>query len=71
MCSTLISLLVLHPAFKLTYFRKRRWPEEWIEAATNLVKEEWTKNYKPAALEIVSAPKSSEVFCLFLLYYMC
>ncbi|PIL25420.1 hypothetical protein GSI_13310 [Ganoderma sinense ZZ0214-1] len=42
-------MLILHPAFKLVYFRKAEWPEDWIDEARALATEEWTSHYKPAA----------------------
>ncbi|KDQ59838.1 hypothetical protein JAAARDRAFT_126643, partial [Jaapia argillacea MUCL 33604] len=40
-------IIVLHPAHKLSYFRKRKWPELWIDTAVSLVHDEWELNYKP------------------------
>lgn len=39
-------LLVLHPGLKLEYFRLQKWEDEWIEAAENLVREEYIDRYK-------------------------
>lgn len=41
-------LLVLHPAYKTQYFADHEWEPEWTEEALRLVREEWTKHYKPA-----------------------
>lgn len=38
---------MLHPAYKLAYFRKAGWPEEWVEEARRLITEEWKARYKP------------------------
>jgi hypothetical protein len=46
-CLSLIFHLVLHPAFKTTYFRTHKWPEEWITTAVDLLRADWEKNYKP------------------------
>lgn len=37
---------VLHPGLKLEYFRLQKWEDEWIEAAENLVREEYIDRYK-------------------------
>ncbi|KAH9911150.1 uncharacterized protein BXZ73DRAFT_57318 [Epithele typhae] len=47
---------VLHPALKLTYFRKASWPEEWITEARDLIREIWVNYYKPE----VTAPKETD-----------
>ncbi|TBU29093.1 hypothetical protein BD311DRAFT_661945 [Dichomitus squalens] len=39
----------MHPAYKLAYFRKAAWPEDWIQEARRLITHEWTMRYKPAA----------------------
>jgi hypothetical protein len=41
--------IVLHPAYKVSYFRKRKWPQEWIDEALNALRDEWRRNYKPDA----------------------
>lgn len=40
---------MLHPRFKLDYFKRAGWEKEWIEEATRLIREEWEKHYKPKA----------------------
>jgi len=42
---------VLHPAYKLSYFRTRRWPEEWISTALKLVQDVWKQNYQLDAVQ--------------------
>jgi hypothetical protein len=37
--------LVLHPNYKLDYFRARKWEKAWIETAESLVREEFESNY--------------------------
>ncbi|KAI1787165.1 hypothetical protein LXA43DRAFT_896664, partial [Ganoderma leucocontextum] len=39
--------MILHPAFKLSYFHKADWPEDWIKEARRLIVDEWTSRYKP------------------------
>ncbi|KAJ7651910.1 hypothetical protein B0H17DRAFT_958119, partial [Mycena rosella] len=36
---------VLHPNYKLDYFRARKWEKAWIETAESLVREEFESNY--------------------------
>jgi len=38
---------VLHPKYKLSYFRSKNWPEEWIDAARAVLREQWSSYYKP------------------------
>jgi hypothetical protein len=55
---------VLHPRFKSSYFVKAKWPHEWITTAQKILKDEWTKNYKVAAVTSTSdTPVSSFFFC--------
>ena len=42
-------LEVLHPRYKINYFRTQEWPEDWITEAMDLIRGEWTSRYKPAA----------------------
>jgi hypothetical protein len=37
---------VLHPRHKLDYFRKADWPEEWINVAKKIVRDEYEHTYK-------------------------
>ncbi|KZT31253.1 hypothetical protein SISSUDRAFT_995367, partial [Sistotremastrum suecicum HHB10207 ss-3] len=37
----------LHPAYKLQYFRDHAWAEDWIQTALQLVRDEWSENYRP------------------------
>ncbi|KAH9920496.1 uncharacterized protein BXZ73DRAFT_104626 [Epithele typhae] len=38
--------MVLHPGFKLEYFKTHHWQDEWIETAKTLVRNEYDLNYK-------------------------
>ncbi|KAI1784916.1 hypothetical protein LXA43DRAFT_840994, partial [Ganoderma leucocontextum] len=38
----------LHPRYKTQYFRNQGWPEEWINAALQLMCDEWISRYKRA-----------------------
>jgi hypothetical protein len=39
--------VVLHPRYKLAYFRDAQWPQQWIDAAEKIVREQWEEHYKP------------------------
>ncbi|TBU22653.1 hypothetical protein BD311DRAFT_597010, partial [Dichomitus squalens] len=50
----------MHPAYKLAYFRKADWPEEWIQEARRMVTHEWTMRYKPTpAANARASPRAS------------
>lgn len=48
-CSTYFvsnqSFTVLHPRHKLQYFKNAGWDKEWIQAAANIVQEEFDRTY--------------------------
>ncbi|TBU31220.1 hypothetical protein BD311DRAFT_657241 [Dichomitus squalens] len=46
----------MHPAYKLSYFRKADWPEAWIQEACRLITHEWTTRYKPAPAANLTGP---------------
>ncbi len=48
-------LAVLHPAYKLDYFRRHNWPAAWIKVVEDLVREEWETYYKPDDLTSTSS----------------
>ena len=59
-------LLVLHPRYKLSYFRSKNWPEEWIDAARTVLWEQWSSYYKPrndSELDPSSQSSSSTSVC--------
>ncbi|KAF8162019.1 hypothetical protein BJ912DRAFT_865120, partial [Pholiota molesta] len=37
--------MILHPAYKLEYFRAANWEAEWIQTAEELVRSEFDRNY--------------------------
>ena len=41
--------VVMHPRYKLDYFRKNQWPEEWIETVRVMARSHYAKYYKPSA----------------------
>ena len=40
-----ITGLVLHPAYKLRYFKIRQWEQAWIDTAQDLVESEFASEY--------------------------
>ncbi|OJT02143.1 hypothetical protein TRAPUB_7401 [Trametes pubescens] len=48
--------MILHPRYKMQYFRDQDWEEEWIAAAVDLVRSEWTTYYKVEAHD--AAPRA-------------
>ena len=38
-------MLVLHPRYKLKYFERQGWNQEWIETAETIVREEFKASY--------------------------
>ncbi|KIL55138.1 hypothetical protein M378DRAFT_18219, partial [Amanita muscaria Koide BX008] len=38
--------MVLHPRYKLAYFRQTNWPEEWIKTAETMVRTNYDRKYK-------------------------
>lgn len=47
----------MHPRYKLAYFVKKKWPQEWLDAAKTLITEHWEKWYKP---DSTSHPSTSQ-----------
>jgi hypothetical protein len=50
---------VLHPRHKLAYFKNAGWEVEWIEAARQIIRDEFDRLYAP--LPDVSDEEESEV----------
>lgn len=40
-----IYIAVLHPRHKLTYFKNAGWPDNWIDAAERIVRDEFERSY--------------------------
>ncbi|KAF9059143.1 hypothetical protein BDP27DRAFT_1239371, partial [Rhodocollybia butyracea] len=53
--------IVLHPSFKLTYFSRLNWPEDWIREAKNVTRNAWVSRYKPASSEPAPMVSGSSV----------
>lgn len=49
-------MLVLHPRYKTRYFASEGWEKEWVDNATNLLRENWDKYYKGSATQQTSVP---------------
>lgn len=45
--------MILHPAYKTSYFAKAGWEHDWIVAAENLTRNEWKNKYKPSVSNLV------------------
>ncbi|RDX44757.1 hypothetical protein OH76DRAFT_1359217 [Lentinus brumalis] len=39
----------MHPGYKLQHFRNVGWPEEWIQVAETMIRDEWETYYRPKA----------------------
>jgi hypothetical protein len=39
------NLVVLHPRHKLAYFKAQDWDESWVEAAYNILRDEYDRSY--------------------------
>ncbi|KAA1476555.1 hypothetical protein DENSPDRAFT_785372 [Dentipellis sp. KUC8613] len=55
-----MTVVVLHPRYKLAYFRMKKWPDSWITAAKSVVEEQWNSYYKPSDTSQSSASGSSQ-----------
>ena len=54
---------MLHPKYKLSYFRAKKWPEEWVKAAKTVLREQWLTNYNANNSSEPSSQSSSSVSC--------
>jgi len=50
---------VLHPRHKLTYFKNQDWPQDWINTALEIVREEFNRRYR-ADVELVEKEADTE-----------
>jgi hypothetical protein len=55
----LFNFAVLHPKYKLTYFRAKKWPQPWIDAALVVLREQWSNHYKSDDLSEPGSQSSS------------
>ena len=62
---------MLHPKYKLSYFWLKNWPEEWVDAAHTVLREQWSSYYKPhndSELDPSSQSSSSTLVCFLYCY---
>lgn len=45
--------MILHPRYKLEYFKNAKWEEEWIEAVKGIVHDRYDESYHNAKVEVV------------------
>ena len=48
----MLNTTVLHPAYKLEYFKWMRWPENWIKQARSIVEGEFQRTYMDLEVEL-------------------
>lgn len=58
-------LLVLHPRHKLQYFKTAGWEEAWIEAAKEIVHDEFDRTYAFMDIDVPSEGLKTVCFCIF------
>ena len=46
----LTSLVVLHPRFKLDYFKGHGWEDEWVDTARTIVEDQFKRSYASLAV---------------------
>jgi hypothetical protein len=67
----LIVIIVLHPQYKLEYFRTANWEQEWIDTAEDLLRTQFQNKYEefdevsPPSNGRTSSPSSLVSFCTF------
>ncbi len=54
-------VIVMHPCYKLDYFREHEWEPEWIDRCYEIVWDVWKKHYKPHAAVIVMPEKQVSI----------
>lgn len=60
----LTRMIVLHPSFKLEYFRKAGWSDEWIAEAVTVTREHWERRYKPSEPTAVDSAMVCDFFLI-------
>ncbi|THU99397.1 hypothetical protein K435DRAFT_795025, partial [Dendrothele bispora CBS 962.96] len=50
---------LLHPRYKLSYFRQANWPQEWEKAALQFIHENWEQYYVPLIQTPAMSKKTS------------
>ena len=59
----LIYLLVLHPRYKLQYFKAVQWEADWISTAEKLLQDEYACSYtvNVTCVEVREKPQTKEM----------
>ncbi|KAL1937047.1 hypothetical protein VTO73DRAFT_15573 [Trametes versicolor] len=52
--------MILHPRYKIQYFKDQDWQEEWIAAAIEITRTEWETYYKPGSRDRDTPPASDD-----------
>jgi len=52
--------VVLHPGFKLKWYKQTNWPKEWISGHRKLFSDEWSQKYKSTTVVAMNSESSSE-----------
>jgi hypothetical protein len=58
---------VLHPSYKLEYFQNAEWPDDWIEHATDRLKEQFRSVYAEMDVDNPTSSQATLVSQLYLL----
>ena len=62
-------LSVLHPRHKLSYFKNAKWEDEWIDAARQLVRDEFDLSYShPSTSQRLESSNRVCIACLYIFH---
>ncbi|KAE9402081.1 hypothetical protein BT96DRAFT_1017805 [Gymnopus androsaceus JB14] len=53
--------MILHPSFKLEYFKRLQWPQGWISDAIDIACKAWEGQYKPKESSTLDLPTEKPV----------
>ncbi|THU84694.1 hypothetical protein K435DRAFT_687021, partial [Dendrothele bispora CBS 962.96] len=62
--------MFLHPGYKLSYFRQVNWPQEWEQAALQIICENWEQYYVPLIQTPAITKKTSGLISVIILYLL-
>lgn len=63
---------VLHPSYKLEYFKNAKWPDDWIEDAMDSIEEQYTRIYAEMDVKNLASSQATIVsHSDFMLIYLC
>jgi len=54
----LMQYTVLHPSYKLEYFKNADWSDDWIEDAADTIKEQYTSVYADLDIEDLASSQA-------------